>query len=69
MTENPEIVRYYICLIPSDWGKEGIPNSGTSLIKFYWMLQNPRITAFTVCELLGENQEGGKFTLASLHPD
>ena len=31
-----------------------------SLMKCYWMLQNARVTvtAFTVAELLGENQPG-----------
>ena len=28
------------------------------LIKYYWVLQNARVTAFTVSELLRENQEG-----------
>ena len=28
--------------------------------KSYWMLQNARVTAFTVSELLRENQQGGK---------
>ena len=35
-------------------------------MKSYWMLQNARFTAFTVSELLKENQQGGKNTL---HPD
>ena len=31
-----------------------------TLIKCYWMLQNARIAAFTVAELLRENQQWGK---------
>ena len=31
-----------------------------NLIECYWMLQNSRVTAFTVFELLRENQLGGK---------
>ena len=30
----------------------------TSIIKCYWMLQNARVTAFTISELLRENQQG-----------
>ena len=30
------------------------------LIKCYWILQNARVTAFTISELLRENQKGGK---------
>ena len=44
--------------ISGDWEKVGIPNMvPMSVIKCYWMLQNARITAFTVSELLGENQQ------------
>ena len=51
-----------------DWGKLGMPNlANMSLIKYYWMLQNARMTAYTVSELLRENQQGGgKITP---HPD
>ena len=39
--------------ISGDWGKLGIPNlARISLIKCYWMVQNARVTAFTVFELL-----------------
>ena len=30
-----------------------------SQINFYWILQNARVTAFTVSELLRESQKGG----------
>ena len=32
----------------------------TPQIKCYWILQNIRVTAFTVSELLRENQQGGE---------
>ena len=45
------------CPISGDWGDWRIPNlARTSLIKCYWILQNARVTAFMVSELLGENQ-------------
>ena len=45
--------------ISGDWGELGIPNlARLFLIKCYWMLQNARVTAFTVSELLRENQQG-----------
>ena len=51
------------CPISEDWGKLWIPNlARMSLIECYWMLQNSRVTAFTVFELLGENQLWGKLT-------
>ena len=52
-----EIPSSEFCPISGDW----IPNLAWAfLIKFYWMLQNARVTAFTVSELLKENQQGGK---------
>ena len=45
------------------WGELWIANlARMSLIECYWMLQNSRVTAFTVFELLRENQLGGKIT-------
>ena len=45
--------------ISGDYGKLWIPNlAQMSLIECYWMLQNSRVTAFTVFELLRENQLG-----------
>ena len=53
--------------VPGNWGKLGIPKlARMSLIKFYWMLQNARVTASTVSVLLRENQQGVKLPL---HPD
>ena len=46
--------------ISGDWDQLWIPNlARMSLIECYWMLQNSRVTAFTVFELLRENQLGG----------
>ena len=42
--------------ISGDWGKLGIPNFVLMLlIKCYWVLQNTRVTAFTISELLESN--------------
>ena len=55
-----EIPPSEFCLISEDWGKLWIPNLvKMSLVECYWMLQNSRATAFTVFELLRENQRGG----------
>ena len=55
-----EIPPSVICPISTNWGKIGIPNfARMSLIKSYWMLQNTRVTAFTVSELLRANQPDG----------
>ena len=55
-TRKLEISPSEFCPISGDWGKLGIPNlARMSLVKSYWMLQNARVTAFTVSELLREN--------------
>ena len=62
MTRNPEIRNNpsEFCPISADWGKLGIPDLvRMSLMKCYKMLQNARVTAFTVSELLWEDQHGG----------
>ena len=57
----PEILKSGIplsefCPISGDWGELGIPNlAKMSLIKCYYKLQNVKVTAFTVSELLREN--------------
>ena len=52
-----------ICPISGDWGKLWTPNvAQTSLIECYWMLQNPRVTAFTVFELLADFSRLGLVT-------
>ena len=49
------------CPISGDWNELGIPNLvWMSLIKSYWLLQNARVTAFTVSELFRENQQSGQ---------
>ena len=49
--------------ISRDWVKLVTPNLARMfLIKCYWMLQNVRITAIIVYELLRENQQGDKIT-------
>ena len=53
-----------------DWGELWTPNLAQMfLIEFYGMLQNFRVTAFTVFELLRENQlvVGGKITSPHTH--
>ena len=55
--------------ISGHWGELEIPNSAwMSLMKCYGILQNDRVTAFTVSELLRENQHGGKITTPSPSP-
>ena len=47
-------------LISWDWGELCILNLARMFLReCYWMLQNSRVTAFTVFELLRENQLGG----------
>ena len=56
-----EIQQSEFCPISGDWSKLGIPNlARMALRKCYWMLQNTRVTAFTVSKLLRENQQWGK---------
>ena len=68
MNDLPEIQKSEIpspefCLIFGEWGKSGIRNLALMfLINCYSMLQNARIAALTVCELLRENQQGIKFS-------
>ena len=64
LTRNPENGNTPV-QISGDWNEQGLPNLARAfLIKCYGMLQNARITAFTVSELLRGNQlaGGGKFT-------
>ena len=54
-----EITSSEFCPIYGDWGELWIPNlARLSLIGWYWLLQNFRVTVFTVFELLRENQLG-----------
>ena len=71
LTRYPEIRNTpEFCPIPGDWGELWIPNlARMSLMEHYWMLQNCRVTACTVFELLTENQLGGKISPPPPHPD
>ena len=56
-----EIPPSEFCPISGDWDKLWIPNlARMSLIECYWMLQNSRVTAFTIFEFLRENQLEGQ---------
>ena len=56
-----KILAPLICQISGDWDKIGIINLARMyLMKIYWMLQNDRVTAFTLSQLLKENQQGVK---------
>ena len=51
--QKSEIPQSEFCPISGDWSELGIPNlARMSLLKCYWMLQNVRVTACTVSELL-----------------
>ena len=58
---KPEIFPSKCCPISRDWEELGSPNLPRMfVITCYWMLQNARLTAFTVSELLRENQQEGE---------
>ena len=53
-----EIPPSEFCPKSGHWGESGIQNlAGMPPMKCYWMLQNARVTAFTVSELSRENQQ------------
>ena len=60
-----EILPSEFCPISGDWVGLWIPNlARMSLIECYWMLQNSRVTAFTIFELLrGNHLRGVKLLL------
>ena len=61
LTRNPEIGNKW-----GEWADLWIPNlARMSLIECYWMLQNSRVTVFTIFEWLRGNQleGGGEITL------
>ena len=63
LTRHPKIgsTPSELCPISGHWDELGIPNSARmSLIKFYWILKNAWVTAFTVSELLRENHQRGR---------
>ena len=54
-----EIPSSEFCGISGIWNKLGIPHlTRMFLINGYWMQQTTRVTAFTLSELLRENQRG-----------
>ena len=54
-----EILPSEIIPISGDWSDLGIPNLARMfLIKCYWMLQNTRVTVFTVSEFEGKTNMG-----------
>ena len=63
LNRNPEseIPPSEFCPMSGDCDELGISNlAQMSLVKCYWMLQNARVTAFTMSELLRENQHKGQ---------
>ena len=55
LTRNPKIRNTLteFCTISGDWHEVGIPNlAWMSLVEFYRMMLNARVTAFTISELL-----------------
>ena len=63
-----EIPPSELCPISGDWGELWMPNlARMSLTEYYWKLQNSRVTAFIIFELLRENQLGGGVKLAPPH--
>ena len=61
LNRNPELetLPSEFCPISGDWGKLQISNlAQISLIKSYGILQNIRVTAFAVSELLRGNKQG-----------
>ena len=66
-TWKSEIPPSEFCPISGDWGKLWIPNlAWMSLIECYRMLQNSRVTIFTIFELLREIQLGGGCKITEL---
>ena len=56
--KKSEITIYKCCPISGNWNKLGILGlAPMSLIKLYWIMQNSRVTAFTVSESLKEKQQ------------
>ena len=59
-----EIILSEFCPIFEDRVELGIQNFGWMFLRTsYWTLQNCRVTAFTVSELIRENQQGSKTQL------
>ena len=61
LTRNVEIGNIAIWVLPNIWRlvQERDTKFGTNVSnKCYWMLQNAKVTAFTISELLRENRQG-----------
>ena len=59
-----QILPSKFCSISGDWGKLGIPNlAKISLIKCYWMLQNPGLQHLLFLSCLGKINTGVKLPL------
>ena len=59
LARNPEIGNTPVWVLPKIWRQVWIPNLARMfLIECYLMLQNAMVTAFTIFELLRENQLG-----------
>ena len=57
--QKSEIPPTEFCRTSRDWDELRIPNlTWASLVKCYWLLQNARVIAFTVSELLRQYQQG-----------
>ena len=75
LIRNPDIGNTSVLVLPKIWRLELVRDtnfwSDMSLMKCYWMLENARVTAFTVSELLGENQHdwGERGGYALLRPN
>ena len=64
LTRNPEIGNTPVWFLPIIWRLGRVRNTkfGTNVSNKMWlMLQNAKVAAFTVSELLKENQQGVKF--------
>ena len=72
MTRNPEIGNNPAWVFLNIWRLEWVRDTKFGSIfpiKCYWMLQNVRVTAFIISELLREKQQWDKITLPpSPHP-
>ena len=65
-----EIPPSEFCSISGDWGKVWVQNlARMSLIEFYWMLQNSRVTAFFRFWVIKEKPTGGVKSPPPPHPD
>ena len=62
LTKNPEIGNTLNWVLLNIWRLERVKETKFSTnVSRYWMLQNARVTAFSVSELLRENQQGENY--------